>query len=172
MEEDLALSAVNYAAKLGADYVDVRLEDHYNELITVADGKVQRGIMNRKRGMGVRTLVNGAWGFQSTTDLAKKGIRQAAEIAFKIAKASSRHVHEPVKLAPTKAYKISYKTSVKVDLEDVAFEDKLKEMMVWEKKLHTSKKIVRGAVDYTGIKINKVFANSEGADIRFSNSIA
>jgi TldD protein len=171
MEEDLALFAVGYAAKLGADYVDVRLEDHYNELITVADGKVQRGIINRKRGMGVRTLVDGAWGFQSTTDLTKKGIRQAAEIAFKIAKASSRHVHAPVKLAPTKAYKASYKIKVKVDLEDVAFEDKLKEIMAWEKKLHTSKKIVRGTVDYTGIKIGKVFVNSEGANIRFSNSV-
>ncbi len=171
MEEDLALFAVGYAAKLGADYVDVRLEDHYNELITVADGKVQRGIINRKRGVGVRTLVNGAWGFQSTTDLTKKGLRQAAEIAFKIAKASSRHVHAPVKLAPTKAYKTSYKIKVKVDLEDVAFEDKLKEIMAWEKKLHTSKKIVRGTADYTGIKIDKVFANSEGANIRFSNSV-
>ncbi|MBX5329233.1 MAG: TldD/PmbA family protein [Candidatus Bathyarchaeota archaeon] len=172
MEEDLALFAVGYAVKLGADYVDVRLEDHYNELITVADGKVQRGVINRKRGLGVRTLVNGAWGFQSTTNLSKKGVGQAAEIAFKTAKASSRHVHVPVKLAPAKAYKTSYKTKVKVDLENVAFEDKLKEMLVWEKKLHTSKRIVRGSVEFTGIKIDKVFVNSEGADIRFSNSVA
>jgi predicted Zn-dependent protease len=53
MEEDLALFSVDYASKLGADYVDARLENHYNELITVADGKVQRGIINRKRGIGI-----------------------------------------------------------------------------------------------------------------------
>jgi predicted Zn-dependent protease len=54
-------------------------------------------------------LINGAWGFQSTTDLTKKSIRQTAEIAFKMAKASSKHVPKPVKLASTKAYENSYK---------------------------------------------------------------
>jgi len=171
MKEDLASFSVDYASKLGADYVDARLENHYNELITVADGKIQRGIINRKRGIGIRTLVNGAWGFQSTTDLTKKGIRQTAEIAFKMAKASSKHVPTPVKLAPTKAYKTSYKAKVKVDLENVAFEDKLKQIVAWEKKLHTSRKIVRGVVEYAGMKINKIFVNSEGANIRFSNSL-
>ncbi|MGC9345537.1 MAG: PmbA/TldA family metallopeptidase, partial [Candidatus Bathyarchaeales archaeon] len=172
MEEDLALFAVEYASKLGAEYVDARLEDHYNELIIVADGKVQRGIINRKRGIGIRALVNGAWGFQSTTDLTQKCIRQATKIAFKMAKASSKHVPKPVKLAPAKAYRTSYKTKVKVDLEDVAFEDKLKQIITWEKMLHTSKKIVRGLAEYTGIKIHKVFVNNEGAKIRFSNSLA
>jgi predicted Zn-dependent protease len=51
-----------------------------NELITVADGKVQRGIINRKRGIGIRTLVNGPWGFQSITDLTKKATREAAKL--------------------------------------------------------------------------------------------
>ncbi|MDI6904677.1 MAG: TldD/PmbA family protein [Candidatus Bathyarchaeia archaeon] len=172
MEEDLALFAVEHASKLGAEYVDARLEDHYNELIIAANGKVQRGVINRKRGIGIRTLVNGAWGFQSTTDLTKKGIKQATEIAFKVGKASSKHVPTPVKLAPAKTYKTSYKTKVKVDLENMAFEDKLKEIITWEKKLHTSKKIVRGLAEYTGIKIHKVFVNNEGANIRFFNSLA
>lgn len=171
MEEDSALFAVGYASKLGADYVDARLEDHYNELIIVANGKVQRGVINRKRGMGIRTLVNGAWGFQSTTNLNKKSVRQAAKIAFKMAKASSKHVPTPVKLAPTKTHKTSYKTKVKTDMENIAFEDKLKQIITWEKKLHTSKKIVRGLAEYTGLKIHKMFANSEGARIRFSNSL-
>jgi TldD protein len=172
MEEDLALFAMEYASKLGADYADARLEEHYNELITVADGKIQRGIINRKNGIGVRTLVNGAWGFQSTTNLTKKGIKEATEIAVKIAKASSKHVPTPVKLAPTKAYQISYKTKIKIDLENVAFGDKLRQIVAWEKNLHTSKKVVRGLAEYTGIKINKTFVNSEGANIRFSNSLA
>ena len=169
MDKDLALFAVDYASKLGADYADARLEDRYNELIIVANSKVQRGVINRKSGIGVRTLVNGAWGFQSTTDLTKKGIRQAVEIAYRVAKASSKHVHTPVKLAPVKAYKTSYKTKVKTDLENLAFEEKLKQIVKWETTLHTSKKIVRGLAEYTGLKIDKVFASSEGSNIHFSN---
>jgi predicted Zn-dependent protease len=68
--------------------VDVRLEDHYNKPMTVVNGKVQRGVINRKRGIGVRTLFDGALGSWSTTNLTKI-MTQAAGIAFKVAKTST-----------------------------------------------------------------------------------
>jgi len=172
MQEDLALLATEQARKLGADYADARLETHYNESITIANGKVQRAVINQKRGIGVRTLVKGAWGFQSTTNLSRAGVKGAVSTAFRIAKASSKHVSKPVKLASTKGHRDSYAVAVKTDLEDVAFEEKLKTMMKWEKNLHTSKAVVRGLIEYTGIKIDKLFVNSEGANIGFANSLA
>jgi len=171
MTEDFALFAIDFARKLGAEYTDVRLENHYNELVIVANGKVERAIINQKRGMGVRVLVKGAWGFQSTTNMTKDGVKIAVDTAFKVARASSKHVSKPVRLAPTKAYRDSFETTVKTDLEDVAFEDKLKDMQSWEKRLHVSKAVVRGIVDYSGIKIDKLFVNSEGANIKFNNSL-
>lgn len=171
MKEDLALLAVDFAGELGAEYADARSESHYNELITVANGKIQRAVVNRKRGIGVRTLVNGAWGFQSTTDLTESGVKRATEIAFKVARASSQHAPTPAKLAPTKAYQDSYATKVEVDLEDIAFEDKLKDVTSWEKALHVSENVIRGLADYTGLKINKLFVNSEGANIKFFNTL-
>jgi predicted Zn-dependent protease len=60
MEEDLALFSVQHASRLGANHVDAGLEDHYDGLITVADGKVQHGVINRRRGMGIKASVNGA----------------------------------------------------------------------------------------------------------------
>ncbi|NIW11260.1 MAG: TldD/PmbA family protein, partial [Gammaproteobacteria bacterium] len=140
-------------------------------LVTVANGKVERAVINQKRGIGIRTLVKGAWGFQSTTNLTKAGAKEATNIAFRIAKASSRHVAKPVRLAPAKAFRDSYGVEVKVDLEDIAFEDKLKQFSRWEKRLHVSKNVVRGLIEYTGIKIAKLFVNSEGANIKFSNTI-
>jgi TldD protein len=171
MQEDLALPAIDYATKLGADYADARLEAHYNELVTVANGKAERAVINQKRGIGVRTLVKGAWGFQSTTNLTKAGVKEATNIAFKIAKASSRHVAKPVKLAPAEAYRDSYAAEVKVDLENIAFEDKLEQFLKWEKKFHASKNVVRGLIEYTGIKIAKLFVNSQGANIKFANTL-
>ena len=171
MEEDLALFAIDYATKLGAKYADARLEAHYNELVAIANGKVERAVINQKRGIGIRTLVKGAWGFQSTTNMTKAGVEEATSIAFKIAKASSRHVSKPVKLAPTRAHRDSYTAEVEVDLEDIAFEDKLRQFLKWEKRLHASKSVVRGLVEYTGIKISKLFVNSEGAKIKFANTL-
>jgi len=171
MEEELALFAINHARKLGAEYADARLETHYNELVIVANGRVERAIVSQKRGIGVRTLVKGAWGFQSTTNLMKDGVKNAVSTAFNVAKASSKYVSKPVKLAPTRAYRDSYASTQDIDLEDVAFEDKLKEMLIWERKLHVSKTVVRGILEYYGIKIGKLFVNSEGANIRFANTL-
>jgi len=171
MEEELALFAIEHAKKLGAKYADARFEAHYNELITAANGKVERAMINQKRGIGVRTLVEGAWGFQSTTNLSKTGVKEAVSVAFKIAKASSRHVPKPVKLASTKEYRDSDTVRVKTDLEDVAFEEKIKMMLKWEKSLHATKAVVRGLVEYSGIKIGKLFVNSEGANIKFANTL-
>jgi predicted Zn-dependent protease len=108
-EEDMSLFVVDHASKLGAGYVDVRLEDHYNELIIVAEGKAQRDFINCRCGIDIRTLVNGALGFPTVTDLKKKGIRHAVEVAFKIAKASSKYVPTLVKHAYSEVYKTSYK---------------------------------------------------------------
>jgi len=171
MDEDIAFFAIDHARKLGAGYADARLEAHYNELVIVANGKVERAIINQKCGIGVRTLVKGAWGFQSSTNLSKDSVKNAVNTAFKVAKASSKHVPKPIKLAPTRAYHDSYATIVKTDLEDVAFEDKLREMLLWENRLHVSRAVVRGMVDYSGIKIDKLFVNSEGANIRFANTL-
>jgi len=171
MDEDLALFAIDYARKLGAEYTDARLETHYNELVLVSNGKAERAIINQKRGIGVRTLVKGAWGFQSTTNLTQDGMKNVVNTAFKIARASSKHVPNPVKLAPTRAYRDSYATITKTDLEDVAFEDKLRDMISWEKRLHVSKAVVRGITEYYGMKIGKLFMNSEGANIRFANTL-
>ncbi len=55
MGEDSTVYIVDNASKLGANYVDARLDDHCNELITVVDGKIQRGIINRKHGIGFHT---------------------------------------------------------------------------------------------------------------------
>jgi len=171
MDETLGVFAVDHARKLGAEYVDARLEAHYNELVAVASGKVERAMINQKQGMGVRALVKGAWGFQSTTDLTKRGVKAAVSTAFKVAKSSSKHMPKPVNLAPTKEYTDSYEVKVKTDLEDVAFTEKIKVMTKWEKSLHVTKAIVRGLVEYTGLKIDKLFVNSEGANIRFANTV-
>jgi len=51
MKEYLALFAVEHASKPCAYCVDVRPGPHCNELIIVADDKIQRTIINYKRGM-------------------------------------------------------------------------------------------------------------------------
>lgn len=169
--EDLALKSIEYALEKGVEYTDARLEKHYNEVITASNGKIERAVINRKQGIGIRVLVNGAWGFQSTTNLTMSGIKEAVNRAYRVAKASSKYIMQKVELAPVKTYVDSYKTQVKMDIEDISFEEKLSNIVKWEKEIHANESIKHGLIDYTGIKIDKTFVNSEGTKIRFLNSI-
>ena len=169
--KDLALKSIEYALEKGVEYADARLEKHYNEVITASNGKIERAVVNRKQGIGIRVLVNGAWGFQSTTNLTMSGIKEAVNRAYRVAKASSKYIMQKVELAPVKTYVDSYKTQVKMDIEDISFEEKLSNIVKWEKEIHVNESIKHGLIDYTGIKIDKTFVNSEGTKIRFLNSI-
>jgi TldD protein len=171
LNEDLAANAVDYACKLGASYVDVRLEAHYYENICVINGKVERAFSCRKAGIGIRALADGAWGFQSTTDLSGDGVIKAAGAAVRMAKALAKHMTVPVKLAAVESRRDSYNVKVKLDIEDIPFEDKIGDIQKWERRFHISRDIARAVLDYTGIKIDKFFINSEGAGIKFESSV-
>lgn len=169
--EDLAIYGINYARNQGAAYTDIRAGEHYNEIIIAMRGKIDKAMANKKKGIGIRVIANGAWGFRSTTKLTKDGVKEAVEAAVKAAKASGEHVVEPVELAPTKAHKVEYEVPVKLDIEDVSFGEKIEELSKWEKEIKIGGKIKRTRLSYSGIKINKLFLNSEGAKIRFKNSL-
>src|SRR6185437_13295755 len=56
-------------------------------------------------GIGVRALVNGAWGFAASQTLTADGVAAAAREAAAIAKANRIPGAAPVVLAPAPAYK-------------------------------------------------------------------
>ncbi|MFO1452811.1 MAG: DNA gyrase modulator [Lysobacterales bacterium] len=52
--------------------------------------KVQ-GVMNgESTGVGIRVIVNGAWGFAATNELSQAGVVRAAQQAAAIAKANAK----------------------------------------------------------------------------------
>ena len=72
------------------------------------------------------------------------------------AKASENCRKEPVKLAKTKVNNDSHTVKTAIDIEDISFEDKIDEMLKWEKKLYVSKKVFSGIIEYHGVKVNKL----------------
>jgi TldD protein len=56
----------------GCAFADARLyEDDASEFLLFYDGNLESNAARRERGIGVRVLLNGAWGFAATADLAK-----------------------------------------------------------------------------------------------------
>lgn len=106
---DAALSAVD-----GVDYADVRLVEGeelrtYHQLGRDPDERVEQTI-----GIGVRVLVDGAWGFASMP-LADSGTAAAtARRAVEVAKAGVG-VGRPVRLPAREPHSGSYATDVRID---------------------------------------------------------
>ncbi len=162
---------VDYACRLGASYADVRIESYYNESISMINGEVISALTLSKSGFSVRVIVEGAWGFQASPKISMVEAKNAVELAVKAARASSMRIKEPVKLAPIKVCKDKVVAEVKFDIENIPIESKIDDLIEADKLLASYKEISSRSLSYTGIKMEKFFASSEGARISFKNTV-
>jgi TldD protein len=123
---DVLEKALESGRDLGASYVELRGESGFIEYIQMDDGRVNALTQRLERGVAVRVLADGAWGFVSTGDLDTLG--SAVENAFKMAKAAAKTRREPIKLAEVKTFQDVVKSKAKSDPRHVPIEEKLRYM--------------------------------------------
>jgi len=122
---DLANQALDAARGAGASYVDVRIGRYRRQAITTRERQVMNVNDGESYGLGVRTLVNGCWGFAATSVMTAAGARSAALEAIVMSRAA-RAVHvRPVELAPIMPVKGTWITPVRRDPIEVPIEDKI-----------------------------------------------
>ncbi len=124
-KKELADAALNAATKAGASYCDVRIGRYLQQFITTRDLNVENVVNTESIGAGVRVIANGCYGFAATHLLTKESIAAAAQQAVAIAKANSRLLTEPVRLAPVKGVgEVSWQTPFKKDWRTVPVKEK------------------------------------------------
>jgi TldD protein len=106
--------ALNIVSERGG-YADVRIVDHRQRSLATKNGKVGHAASAETLGIGIRVLVNDAWGFASTDDLSRASVGKTAAQALEIAKASASVKEEPVRLAPEPPAKIEWSSPYKID---------------------------------------------------------
>ncbi|WP_274603721.1 PmbA/TldA family metallopeptidase, partial [Polymorphobacter multimanifer] len=99
----LADAALNIAKGAGASYCDVRVGRYLRQSVLTREKTVQNVVNAESLGVGVRVIVDGAWGFAATNDMTPDGVAAAARSAAAIARANARQQTEPVRLAPAPA---------------------------------------------------------------------
>jgi TldD protein len=120
---DVALAAARQA---GASYCDVRIGRYLRQFITTREDKVQNVVNTESSGVGVRVIVNGAWGFAATNELSADSVAAAARQAAAIAKANAGNQTAPVQLAPTPgAGEVSWRTPIRKNAMEVPVKDKV-----------------------------------------------
>jgi TldD protein len=122
---DLADAALASAKTAGASYADIRINRYFVQFIFTRDRRVQNIVNTEDYGFGVRVIVDGTWGFASSSVVTKEEIARVAQQAVGIARANRKINAEPVKLAPVKPYDTTWNTPVKKDPFDVPLQPKL-----------------------------------------------
>jgi TldD protein len=125
---------------------------------SIADGETE--------GVGVRVLVDGAWGFACDRRMSEEGARDAALRAVAFARASARRSdRRRVVLAPVQAQKGEYRTEATRDPIDVPIADKIALCLRAEEGMrHDGVKVTEASA--RAQRERRVFRSSEGAEVK------
>ncbi|QKG54415.1 TldD/PmbA family protein [Hymenobacter sp. BRD67] len=125
LKKRLADAALNAAKSAGASYADVRIGRSLNQYVFAREKQIQNIVSTESYGVGIRVLVNGCWGFASTSVVTEASLAATARLAADIAKADRLVMKEPVQLAPQQGYgEVSWKTPIQQSAFEVPVKQK------------------------------------------------
>jgi TldD protein len=98
--KELAMRGVEAARAAGAQYADARIARYRSQSVQTRERRVQGLQDNETEGVGIRALVNGAWGFAATAVLTSDAVAAIARQAVDQARANRAALARPIVLAP------------------------------------------------------------------------
>jgi TldD protein len=163
--KDLASWALDTATQRGADYADVRVVDERGRALATKNGKIGNASDSRSQGFNVRVLVDGAWGFASSADLARASVEATAAQAVAIARASAKVKQKDVQLVPEKAVTAEWTTPHKIDPFSISIEQNLALLQKIDSELRSVKGVTLAETNMNFRREEIGFFSSAGADI-------
>jgi TldD protein len=162
--ERLAEHAIDAAVAAGAGYADARVVQRRAQHVATKNGEVDTVSDAETEGIGVRVLVDGAWGFAGDPRTSDEGARDAALRAVSFARASSSRARRRVELAPLPSATGEYSAPSERDPVDVPLEEKIALCLGAEEGMRRPEvKITEAMV--RAMREHRVFRSSEGARV-------
>jgi len=161
--KDLAAYARDVLSSMGVTYADARFVSTRVESVEVKNGQPNAVSFDISRGIGVRVLADGSWGFAATSVLTKAGVAKACRQALRIAHASALSKAAPITLAVEKPVVAGYSTPFEEDPFKVSLDVKIGMLLEADKGLSAEPNVKVRESDYEGFERHTVFASTEGA---------
>jgi len=162
---ELAEHAIGAAVGAGAGYADARVLLRRAQNVSTKNGEVDSVSDSETEGIGVRVVLDGAWGFAGDPRLSEEGARDAALRAVAFARASASRAKTRVELAPLAVETGEYRTPMEQDPIEVPLERKIELCLRAEEGLRRREvKIAEASV--RALRESKFFCSSEGGRIR------
>jgi TldD protein len=163
--KDLASWALNTATQRGATYADVRIASDRGRALATKNGKIANASDSQSLGMSVRVIMDGAWGFASSAELARPSVEATAARAVEIAKASAQVKQSDVALVPEKAVTAEWTTPHKIDPFSISIEQNLALLMKIDAELRSVPGVTLAEANMNFRREEQWFFSTEGADI-------
>ncbi len=145
-------------------YTEVRYHRRRATRIIVRKGNLQDSAMSLYAGVGIRVLINGSWGFSSTSKMDKDSLKYALSEAVSASRLSAPKRRRRVRgLAEHKPAVGEFVIQSDDPLSNHPFEEKLQLVLDTEKKARNSSRFITSAsAGYTEIKDEKYILTSSG----------
>lgn len=153
------------AESFGAEYADVRVVNTSGISMEIKDGELKKTITGDEKGLSIRVLFSGAWGFSATSDLSKVQLDKTLKTALRLAKASSAQLEEKVKLKPIKIINTNIYWKPQINPADISIEEKFGLISDMDKRIHEFDNILTVTTGYSDVLVKTHFQNTEGTNI-------
>jgi len=165
--KDLLTKLTNLAKeKFQAEYAEARAQNLFKTMFTMKEGRVEAARQGIENGVGLRVLVNGAWGFASVGSLDATILSEAIGDACSMAKAASLRMKIPIKLAKAPVVEDHVQAKSTKNPAEVSIEDKIKIASQTTKiAMSLDKRVKSCTFDYMDLTGSSHFVNSEGTYI-------
>jgi TldD protein len=164
---DLARSGVadavlSSATRGGATHAECRVEQVRDATLRIRDHHVEGGSDVTSRGLSVRVLVDGTWGFAATTSTHVDAARTATEQALAMARATRASTHERVELASEPVHVATWVSDYQLNPFDVAYDAKVALLTGWTNRLLAETGITHADASAHWVLENKFYADLSG----------
>ena len=160
---DVTDRALDTAAQLGAGYADVRVVRTLSESIAIKSGRVEGVAAGESEGFGLRVLVDGAWGFASSSELTAAEADRVAGEAVRIARASATALRSRVALDDRPPARGTFETPIEEDPFAVALESKIELLLAADVAAARTKGVTFTETRYDARREWKTFAATDGS---------
>jgi TldD protein len=156
----------------GTTYVEARYLSRFTTEVNFVNGELQRMRVVENAGCGIRVLVNGCWGFSSTSEMSMNSLKQSLGDAVSAAGVLANSRRSKVKgLANSKMAKGHFELKANGKLADVSIEDKVKVVREAEKAARKQSRTIKTAsCTYREILDHKLIVNSDGGEVEVCDS--
>ena len=146
------------------NYADLRFVQTERENIEVENGILSSYNISTDRGVGIRVLADGAWGFAASNNLDKASLQETAAKALDIALASALTKKEEIRLAYEDKHIDIYVTPVNKNPFQINPAEKI-DLLVKATKLMLKDKVKKSEGSLSFYKTYKIFISTEGSEL-------